>query len=300
MIDSEPLLKTRQVADHLGVSDSTIKRWVDSGALRAQRTVGRHRLVPLSEALRFARERGLSGEGLARLAGLTGVRVQTIDDGLVERLSRSLRRGRADEVRELVRGAYQAGGGASMLGDRVIGPAMEQLGHDWQSGTLDVFQEHRATRIVEAALMELLRVAPPTPAEAPLALGAAPEGDLYTLAGLLCELSLREQGWEVVNLGANLPLAGLGRAVLAHRPRMVWLSVHHLDCPERFLQDFDNFRLAIGSTDAAVILGGPALGPELRSRLVAAVFGDRLAHLAAFARGLRPDPGPPRGPGSAH
>ncbi len=126
-------------------------------------------------------------------------------------------------------------------------------------------------------------------------MGAAPEGDLYTLAGLHCELALREQGWEVVNLGANLPMAGLGRAVLAHRPRMVWLSVHHLDCPEQFLLEFDDFRAAISKTDAAAILGGPALGPELRSRLVAAVFGDRLAHLAAFARGLRPDSGPPRG-----
>ena len=54
MIAAEHYLKTRGVAKALGVSASTIKRWVDSGMIRAVRTAGKHRLIPLSEALRVA------------------------------------------------------------------------------------------------------------------------------------------------------------------------------------------------------------------------------------------------------
>jgi hypothetical protein len=128
---------------------------------------------------------------------------------------------------------------------------------------------------------------PPRPV-APLALGATPEGDSYTLAGLLCGLILRERGWEVQDLGCSLPLAALGRAVVARRPRLVWLSIHHLGESERFLQEYGAFYLSATTAGAAVILGGPALGPAIRARLTAAAFGDRMGHLAEFARRVHP------------
>ena len=48
---------------------------------------------------------------------------------------------------------------------------------------------------------------------------------------------------------------------------------------------------------AAVIVGGQALGPELRSRLIYASHGDRMAHLAEFARRLSPPSRPPKAGG---
>ena len=64
-------LKTQQVARALGVSVSTIKRWVDTGELGATRTVGKHRLIPVAEAVQFARDRGLPWQAApaARVAG---------------------------------------------------------------------------------------------------------------------------------------------------------------------------------------------------------------------------------------
>ena len=49
-------LKTQTVAEALGLSVSTIKRWVDSGSIGAVRTVGGHRLIPRSEAIRMGRD----------------------------------------------------------------------------------------------------------------------------------------------------------------------------------------------------------------------------------------------------
>ena len=53
-------LTTRDLAPAIGVSESSIKRWADEGEIRAARTVGGHRRIPLPEALRFVRERGLA------------------------------------------------------------------------------------------------------------------------------------------------------------------------------------------------------------------------------------------------
>ncbi len=291
------LWKTRQVAEALGLSVSTVKRLVDSGEIRAARTSGKHRLIPPHEALRYAREHDLPVERLERLLGIetTGQPGSAdVDDATRDALASALRRGRSEEARERIVATFEQTGDAVSLADRLIRPAMEKIGHDWETGALDVFQEHRATRIVESALGELLsrvsRTRPHT-ASAPLALGASPEGDLYTLPSLLCELVLRLEGWDVMNLGPNLPLNSLARAVLAHQPRLVWISATHLNDPDQFVRDYAGFQTSASKTGAAVFLGGQALHSELRARLLSAGFGERMAHLAEFARRLVPAPG---------
>lgn len=298
MILLDPLLKTQQLAEALGVSVSTVKRWVDSGAIRASRTVGKHRLVSLAEAMRFAREQNLSLAGLESFAGLPARSMTTVDDQTRESVTNALRRGRAAELKVLLASAHATLGTAWRLGDDLIRPCMEQLGGEWYEGSLDVYQEHRASRLVESALMDMIaRLTPSSPTKgAPLAIGASPEGDLYTLAGLLCELTLREMGWDVVNLGPNLPLASLANAVRVHQPRLLWLTVNHLSDPERFVQEYKSFYEATTSSGVSVCLGGSALDVSLRTRLVAASFGERLAHLAEFARGIVP-PDRPQSPG---
>ncbi|MCA9674189.1 MAG: helix-turn-helix domain-containing protein, partial [Myxococcales bacterium] len=52
------MLSPRELADALGVSESSLKRWVDAGRIRAARTEGGHRRIRLSEAVRFIRDSG--------------------------------------------------------------------------------------------------------------------------------------------------------------------------------------------------------------------------------------------------
>lgn len=284
---SEPLLRTRQVAEALGVSVSTIKRWVDSGALRATRTVGKHRLVPLEEAIQFAKRQDLSPVRLEAMLEGNAAAVVTVDEAFREALVEALCRGRLADVKSSIAAAYANSRGASQLADDLIRPVMERIGHGWSEGLVDVYEEHRATRIVEMALIALIGKVTTAPG-APLAMGATPEGDPYTLSGLLGELALRELGWDVMNLGPSLPMASLARAVRDRRPKLVWISINFLTDPERFVREYEGFFDAASSAGAAVYLGGPALDRPLRARLVAAGFGERIAHLAEFARRLCP------------
>lgn len=293
------LLKTRQVAEALGLSVSTVKRLVDSGELVAARTVGKHRLIEPGEALRFARDRKLPVAALERLSATSAIVVSQpgpiteIDAQTRSSFERALRRGRHADAKAIAIDVHERCGGAIALGDNLIRPVMEQIGHAWEQRELDVFQEHRATRIVEHILIDLnwrfqQRFSGPEDSTRPLAVGAAPEDDPYTLAGLLCELTLRERGWNVINLGANLPLDSLAMATEAHRPRLVWLNISYLDDPNRFVEDYQRFHARVARIGSAILLGGQALDSDLRSRLTASAFGERLTHLAEFARLLHP------------
>ena len=106
------------------------------------------------------------------------------------------------------------------------------------------------------------------------------------LPSFLGQLLLRDMGWDVRNLGVNLPLASLANATLIHGQIMICLSISYLKDEETFIREYRSFYKIAAQTDTAVIVGGRALSAELRSRLVYASFGDRMAHLEEFARRL--------------
>lgn len=284
-----PLLwKTRRVADALGMSVSTVKRLVDTGQIQAARSAGRHRLIPLNEAIRFARERSLPMEALqAALSATLPVFSEfgRVEPASAESLVDLLRQGRAQEAARHMVAAYH-NAGAAAFGDDLIGPAMRAIGQHWQSGSIDIYQEHQATRIVESVLLDLIsnaRSAARRDDARPVAIGAAIEGDPYTLSGLLCELLLVEKGWDASYLGANLPLASLAAAVSDRNPRLVWLTVNYLQDSARFCSDFEALSQVATQRGVAIVIGGHAMQPELRARLKSTLCADRIAHLAELA-----------------
>lgn len=56
---NSPLLTTREAAEHLGVSRSTIQRWIDANIIKAHRTVGKHRRVSEADLRRISKELGI-------------------------------------------------------------------------------------------------------------------------------------------------------------------------------------------------------------------------------------------------
>lgn len=116
---------------------------------------------------------------------------------------------------------------------------MGRIGHGWMVGEIDVYQEHQASHIVAATVSKLInQVSRARKPVGPLALSATSEGDPYLVSCLLGELVLREMGWDVRNLGVNLPLRSLANATVQYRPKLVLLSIN-------FLRDQDHFIASI-------------------------------------------------------
>jgi excisionase family DNA binding protein len=277
-----------QVARIVGVSESTLKRWVDTGLLRAQKTAGGHRRIALGEALAYLRKQGRPAPSLDALGVLGGRGRAPADPAATpESLAELLLREDVAISRALVLDEFRRGRAVDDLLDRLVAPAMARVGALWAEGAIDVYQEHAATHRAWWILVELRDLLPEPPVEAPLALTASPEGDPTLLPGLMAELTLVEAGWRALNLGPDLPASSLRNAVEAHRPRLVSVSLSSHEVRPRFFEDYPRVLEAAHAVGAAVMLGGQSLTPGLQDRLVATAFGTRLAHLKAFAAELR-------------
>lgn len=302
MSDDGRFLSTVQVAKAVGVSVTTIKRWVDEGILPAHRTAGGHRKLILADVLRLTREGGLPSSNLGELVPI--VRGEALEpDQYCEQLIEAARALDEDRIRAVIHSAYRSGIPIETLADRIIAPTMAHIGHRWEQNKIDVSTEHLVTGAMVAGLYELHAVLAENAAEnRPVAIGGAPEGDHYIMPSLLAKMTLIEAGWEALNIGPNTPVQSFLNLFDTRNPKLLWLSISHVVNRETFERDMTILFNEARQRGIPVAIGGQALSKELRSNLPYTAYGDGFTQLAAFARTLNPPAQRPkrgRPPGSS-
>jgi excisionase family DNA binding protein len=217
------LLSPRQLAHALGVSESSLKRWVDAGKIAAARTDGGHRKIALAEAVRFIRETGapLAHPELLDMPEIAVAQERALAGD--DRLYSYLAAGDTMAARGWLLSRYLAGASIEELGDGPIKEAMHALGELWNHDDGGIFIEHRGTDICLQALAQLRNTFEPSP-NAPIALGGAPEDDPYLLPTFLAATVIASAGMRAVNLGPDTPIAAMQAAVAHHAPKLVWIS----------------------------------------------------------------------------
>ncbi len=281
------LLTPRQVARSIGVSEASLKRWCDKGAIPSIRTAGGHRRLPISGVVQFLRRTGypvVQPEVLG-LPSTTGRGKETIERARLQ-MRLALETGDEQQVARLVFDLYLAGHSACDVCDQVIAPAFHDIGARWQHGEIEVYEERRGCEVCMRSLYRLRRVLPPVPDSAPHAIGATIEGDPYTIPTLMAEIVLREAGWRADSYGIGHPFSTLCAAIRAVRPRLFWLSVSTIPSVPDFLAGYSKLYETAVECGVPVVVGGRALTEEIRRAIQYAAHGDTLRHLISFARTL--------------
>lgn len=290
------LITPKQVAQAIGVSESSLKRWCDRGLLTPVRTAGGHRRLALDDVVQFLRK---SGHRLVRpdLLGLPANAGQgeTILPRAQVQVRNALLAGDEDRVRRIVFDLYLAGQNVCDICDRVVAEAFHDIGDGWQCGEVAVYRERRGCEIALKALHDLRLTVRAPSADAPLALGGALEFDPYRLPTTMVEVALLEAGWRASSLGTMLPTSTLVEAVRENQPDLVWVSVSSIASMDEFLGGYSQLYEIATAMGAAVVVGGRALTDEVRQQMDYSAYCDTLRHLVDFVdtlarRVTRPQP----------
>ena len=171
-----------------------------------------------------------------------------------------------DEVgaEKAIRDAMDADVSTAEIDDAIIAPALWLIGDLWERGEISVADEHLATEIsmrVLALQREAERLAVSRGHHRVLL--ATPEGELHVVALRMLGNLLREAGYEVVMLGADVPPIALARAAERHEPDVVCLSATMPGGSDRLWVSIDEVQAA--RPEAGFVVGGRGLRARMRS-----------------------------------
>ncbi len=101
------------------------------------------------------------------------------------------------------------------------------VGDGWHQGTVTVQQEHFTTALSEQRL-EVLLASTTAPTRSERIIVCAAPGERHTFGPFLLTYLLRRRGWDVIYLGADVPVEDFGTTIANLQPRMVIVSAQLL------------------------------------------------------------------------
>jgi excisionase family DNA binding protein len=236
---SSSVVTAGEAARRLGVAPITIQRWVDEGAMRAVKTAGGHRRIPVVEI----RKR------------LAASRSRSDRDRMTEWLA-ALLSGEAGEVAGLLRHARERNGCWARVADEVA-QAIVELGERWQTGDCSVFEEHMATEALRRAAAGCAAELS-SPRDSRRALLTTAPGQRHTLGLSLGELVLAEHGWRSVWIGEGPPATEIPAMVSGVSPDLCVVAAP-FDLQPKMLRTVQRgYQRAVAATGGLLLLAGQA------------------------------------------
>lgn len=171
----------------------------------------------------------------------------------------------------------------------VLQKGLVHIGQGWYQGTVTVQQEHFTSALASRRL-EALIAAAPGPIRPGRILVGCPPGESHTFSPLLLTLLLRRRGWDVLYLGANVPISRLENTVAMVKPQLIILSAQLLPTAATLLE----MTQALQQEQLPVGFGGRIFNhlPALRNRIPGQFLGERLDLVPQVAEQLLTSPRP--------
>lgn len=162
----------------------------------------------------------------------------------------------ATRARHLTERAVAAGTTIEDVYLHVLEPALRDVGALWERGEISVAYEHYATSITQGVMGALgprMRVPPDS---GRLAVIACSPGERHALGPAMVADFLEAAGWEVLQLGASLPVGDLVEMVEDEQPDAVCLST---STSERLVHAEETLHeLRSAEASAHLVVGGRA------------------------------------------
>jgi len=225
MIENKSFYSIGVVERETGIGRDTLRVWERRyGFPRPVRNEKGERSYPADQLRRLQRTRRLLDRGIrpGKLLPLSEDALDEIEASLLPEGSQqidktvnavlgAIRSADAGQVEVLLRRQYEKRGMREFVLETVA-PLLQAVGELWISGRLQIFQEHFLSEQLIRFLNSEIAILQKS-AGKPLVLLATLPGEEHTLGLLMLAAMLSSSGVSVINLGGEVPMNQIGRAV---------------------------------------------------------------------------------------
>lgn len=154
--------------------------------------------------------------------------------------------GRKEEARSTVLKLAEEGHSLRDLFEKVMKPLLMEVGALWEMGKVDVWMEHYVSDVIQDIIRELVSKTKKKWQEVqpPVIVGFVPGAEQHTIGLKMISELLEQEGYDVVFLGANVPLISAIAAIERKKAKYVLLSVtlaQHLDTTKHVIDGIRNY-----------------------------------------------------------
>jgi len=279
-------LNIAALAQRTGIPPDTLRKWEQRyRILQPDRTAGGQRRyserdVARVEWLRERLDEGYRIGEAARLLGAVGVDPGRKASDHLRGILDAVESGKPAEIGIRLDQAFALLGVDATLAD-VLQPLLRTVGERWESGTLSVAEEHLVSEAVRSRLGHLLGDA--GGGVRGVAVLACAPGERHELGLMMAAIALRRDGWKVVYLGADTPLADALALATRLDSRIIGISLACAERADAVEQVLAGYGLPEG---IALVVGGGGASTAVAERLGGVYAGPGLDHAVEAVRAL--------------
>jgi excisionase family DNA binding protein len=205
-------LSLNEVAKRLNVHYMTVYRYVRSGRLAARQQNGEWQVLT-SDVRAFAATRTAAKRSPGSKRVVRAKRGARAAADWAGRFETCLLAGDEVGAEQLLDDALNSGHDLFSLYLDVVSPALVAIGARWAGGNLHIHEEHRASTIVARLFARVsARFAHRGPSRGTIVIGG-PSGERHGLALTMVADLLRSRGWNVSDIGPDMPAESFATAV---------------------------------------------------------------------------------------
>ena len=261
-VQNEPgtSVSLQEAARRLKVHYMTVYRYVRSGRLPARQVNGEWR-VALADVREFSSSRNARSAPVGRVG-----RGRRATADWAGRFEHCLVAGDEAGAQRLLDDALVSGHDLFSLYLEVVAPALVAIGVRWQRGELQIHEEHRASNIVARLFARVsARFAHRGPSLGTIVIGG-PSGERHGLALTMVADLLRSRGWNVSDIGTDVPATSFAAAVRGvDQLRAVCIGVTLEESTAHAREAILAVRGAV-PVGVTVVVGGAAIRDEASAR----------------------------------
>jgi excisionase family DNA binding protein len=254
------IYSSKQVAEVLGVNESSVKRWADSGMLGCYKTPGGHRKFNNDDLMLFSLKYSFElKHNSFNVSGYESLPKQKFDFAKINSvLLKKLFTGSDDEILDYLYSLNLAGLDIMELYDNVLSGTMKIVGEMWRNKEITIELEHISTNKLTKALIRLQGKLESKARNGLTAFCGCPEKEFHELPLLSVNNALQYNGWNTVYAGVNLPVKSFISGIETYKPDMVCLSATLIDDSAKFERDARKIYNAAKAAGTCFIIGGSA------------------------------------------